>query len=184
MKFKQFAIFITAISLLITPIASFANVAVTTGNDGQGSGNVATKTAAETAAAKKAAEEAKKAKIAAEKKALKDAEALLNAAAITCSKAAMDKREDAIIAAWNAYYPAITTALTTRKSSLNTAWSGTDAKTRIAARKATWTKYYASVNEASAKLKSAKKAARATFDSETKTCKLPVPDESSRADNI
>lgn len=124
----------------------------------------------------------------AEKKAaadkLKANRAAANAQALTCVQTAMDKREDAIIAAWNAYSPTITAALTARKTALHESWTKLDSKSRATARNAAWEAYRTSVKTAATTLKNTRKTAWEGFEKDSKACKMPVADERGRSDNI
>lgn len=96
--------------------------------------------------------------------------AALSAAALSCMQAATDKRDNAIIAGLDVYYPAAKTALQTRQAALKAAWTQTDTKTRRAATKTAWDTYKNSVKSARATMKAAHKAAWTAFETDRKAC--------------
>ncbi len=60
---------------------------------------------------------------------------------LTCMKSAVEKRENAIIAAWDKFSGAVKSALEMRKSELLAAWDIQDKTQRRAAIQAAWTKF-------------------------------------------
>lgn len=108
----------------------------------------------------------------------------LAAGAITCIQTAVNKREDAISAAFTTYSQAVIGALTARKTALNNSWSKATNKERLAARNVAWDAYKKTVKDANAKMMSTKKAAHGTFAKDAKACKVSVTGEDKRADLI
>jgi vacuolar-type H+-ATPase subunit H len=93
-----------------------------------------------------------------------------DAAALTCVQAAIDVRDNAIIAAWDVQYPAVKTALQTRQAALKSAWMQTDQKIRREATRTAWNIYKESVKSARATMKAKHKTAWTAFESARKAC--------------
>jgi hypothetical protein len=89
---------------------------------------------------------------------------------VDCISAAVEKRETALIAAFDVYTPAMKEIINTRKNALKAAWAVTDRIQRKAAIKAAWTSFNATKSTTIAALKKAKTAAWATYAAERKTC--------------
>ncbi len=87
-----------------------------------------------------------------------------------CVQAAVSVREQALVSGLTAYNSAELSALTTRKSSLSTAWSMSDASARRTAVKAAWDAYLKSDRDASKQWKTDQKNAWSTFRTSVKTC--------------
>ena len=94
----------------------------------------------------------------------------LSAATLSCMQTAVDSRDNAIIAAWDAQYPAIKTALQTRQAALKAAWMQTDQKTRREATRTAWNAYKESAKSARATMKTAHKSAWTKFEADRKVC--------------
>lgn len=94
----------------------------------------------------------------------------LDATALTCMQAAVDSRDTAIIAAWDAQYPAVKTALQTRQTALMGAWGQANQKTRRDATRAAWDAYKGSVKSARATMKASHKATWTKFEADRKAC--------------
>ncbi len=96
--------------------------------------------------------------------------AALSATVLSCMQTATEKRDNAIIAGLDVYYPAAKTALQTRQAALKSAWAQTDTKTRRAATKAAWDAYKNSVKSAREAMKTAHKTAWTAFEADRKVC--------------
>ena len=94
----------------------------------------------------------------------------VTATVLTCMQAAVDARDTAVIAGFDAYYPSVKTALQTRQSALKAAWAQTDQKTRRDATRAAWDAYKASIKTARSTMKAAHKAAWMKFEADRKAC--------------
>lgn len=98
---------------------------------------------------------------------------------LACAKAAVEKREDSIIAAFAQFNADIADGLTTRRDKLETAWDDANTVTRKSAISATWKEWKATKKSAHADLKSTRKAAWSEFKTTMKSsCKI----ESSKDD--
>ncbi|MEM2988111.1 MAG: peptidoglycan-binding domain-containing protein [Candidatus Bathyarchaeia archaeon] len=93
---------------------------------------------------------------------------------IVCMKAAVEKRENALLTAWDTYPTKIKTARETRKTELLAAWSIQDPKERHNAIKSAWEKYRQSLKAAKNEWGQNKKAAWEQFYQEAKNCKASV----------
>jgi len=67
---------------------------------------------------------------------------------LPCMQTAVEKRDNAVIAAWDALFASIKTALQTRRDALETAWGITNRKERTKAVKDTWTAFRKANKEA------------------------------------
>jgi hypothetical protein len=95
---------------------------------------------------------------------------VLNAQTLSCVQTAIDMRDTAIIAAFDAYYPAVKSALQTRQSALKTAWMQTGQKERREAIKAAWDVYSKAIKSARMTMKAAHKATWSKFETDRKAC--------------
>lgn len=100
-----------------------------------------------------------------------------------CAQTAVAKRENAMIAAVDAYSSSVKTSLTTRRDALSAAWSQTDAGAREAAIKAAHEAFKGTWKTANKTLRTAQKAAWQTFRTDAKTCKISVPQSESSAES-
>lgn len=98
-----------------------------------------------------------------------------------CVITAVEKRDNAIIAATDTFSAAVKTALTTRRDALKTAWGLTDRKERRAALKAAWKAYKDAVVKARKDLNAAKRAAWKQWDKDRRACKGTPNDEAGAA---
>ena len=83
---------------------------------------------------------------------------------------AIQKRDNAIIAAVDTYHTAVVQALTTRRDALVAAWGNTDKTARRAAIKAAWKVYRTSQTQALKALRNGKKEAWKQFGTDRKAC--------------
>ena len=89
---------------------------------------------------------------------------------LACVASAVDKRDTAIIGAFDSFHDAIKSALQTRRDALKAAWALTDQKARRAAIKAAWSAYRASAQTARKALNQAQRVAWSKFNTERKSC--------------
>jgi hypothetical protein len=89
---------------------------------------------------------------------------------LACMQTAVDKREGAIIVAFDMYHSSISAALTARQAALKTAWGMTDRKARRAAINTAWKNYRAAQRQARKAFIKARSGAWATFNSDRKKC--------------
>ena len=89
---------------------------------------------------------------------------------IACIKTAVDKREDALMVGWSTFNASIVTAYSTRMQALDAAWILTEAKTRIAAVKATWAAFSTAKKAAQKQWSSDRAGAWKTFGAAAKAC--------------
>ncbi len=87
-----------------------------------------------------------------------------------CMQTAVDKRDSAIISAWDVYSAAVKSALSARKDALKSAWGITDAKERRAAIKKAWADFSSAVRQARKDFNSARKSAWKTFMADRRAC--------------
>lgn len=87
-----------------------------------------------------------------------------------CMQNAVEKRDNAIIAAFDVKNTAIKTALETRKNALKTAWGITDRKSRQDAIRKTWADFRVAKAQAVKTYNGARKVAWQQFRTERKAC--------------
>lgn len=90
---------------------------------------------------------------------------------LACMQSAVEKRDNAIIAAFDAYSASVKTALTTRRDALKAAWGLTDRIQRRDAINAAWKAHRKARNDAFRTLRDARRAAWKQFRADAKTCK-------------
>ncbi len=90
---------------------------------------------------------------------------------IACMKTAVEKRENALLSAYDTYSGKLRTARETRKTDLLAAWSIQDPKERHAAIKAAWEKYRQSVKTARTEWNQSRKTIWTQFAQDAKNCK-------------
>jgi len=90
---------------------------------------------------------------------------------IACMKTAVEKRENALLSAYDTYVGKIKTAHETRKTDLLAAWSIQDPKERHTAIKAAWDKYRQSVKTATTEWNQSRRTIWTQFVQEAKNCK-------------
>lgn len=99
------------------------------------------------------------------------------AAILTCVQTAVEKRDAAIIAAFDTFSAAAKNLLTVRKDELVAAWALTDAKARRLAIKAAWAKYSKGLKEARDAFKKTKKSAWTQWNKDRKACRASAGDD-------
>lgn len=100
---------------------------------------------------------------------------------LACMQTAVDKRDGALVKAFDAYHTSILTALKNRQSALKTAWGiSSTADRQLAIRKA-WNEYRTERHTARKTFTTAKNNAWQTFMSERQTCKGSLIDDGTNA---
>lgn len=94
-----------------------------------------------------------------------------------CVQNAIDKRDNAIIAATDVYSAAAKTALQTRRDALKAAWALADRKARHSALTAAWKAYRSSLSKARKDFNKARAAAWKQWGIDRKACKDTPNDE-------
>ena len=94
----------------------------------------------------------------------------------TCMVTAVTKRDNAILAAMDAYSAAVHSALQTRTSAVTTAWQNTDVKARRAAIKAAYLAGRTTVKTARKDWKAGRDAAWKQFRTDRKACGATAAD--------
>lgn len=89
-----------------------------------------------------------------------------------CMQAAVDKRDGAVIAGLDAYYPSVKSALEARRSALKAAWGLSERKARREAIRVAWDAFKGTWRTASKNLRNAKNAAWKQFNADAKACKV------------
>lgn len=92
----------------------------------------------------------------------------------TCMKLAVEKRESAIVSAWEAYAAKIKSAYETRKNELVGAWTIVDPKQRQTAIKNAWSKYHEAVKTAQTEWRQLRYNTWTQFTQEAKNCKASI----------
>ncbi len=103
---------------------------------------------------------------------------------LSCVQEAVGDRETSILASYEKHFTAMKTALTDRKTALNTAWGKTDAKERRTAIKTAWKEFRTDKMASHKLLIKERKAAWKTYRDTMKTeCKEKVPAEESEVND-
>lgn len=87
-----------------------------------------------------------------------------------CMQNAVDKRDGAIINAWDIYSAAVKSALSARRSALKAAWGLSTAKDRRMALSQAWKDFNSAMNQARKDLNSARKSAWKAFMADKRAC--------------
>lgn len=103
---------------------------------------------------------------------------------IACVKTAVEKREDAIQAAFDAFSSAYKSALSARKADLSAAWSIADRKVRNLAIQAAWLKFRQSRHDARKTYNASRGTAWGQFITDRKTCGSEPTGENQWTDNL
>ena len=90
---------------------------------------------------------------------------------ITCMKTAVEKRENALLVAYDVYSGKLRAARETRKTDLLAAWSVQDPKERHAAVKAAWEKFRQGVKTAAGEWNQNRKTIWIQFAQDAKNCR-------------
>jgi len=100
-----------------------------------------------------------------------------------CVKAAVEKRENALAAAWDKFTTGAKSALETRKAALLAAWDITDKDQRAKAIKDAWKAFKDTRDSLKKDLRQDRLAAWRTFQTDRRACHAPNTGESSQSDN-
>lgn len=96
-----------------------------------------------------------------------------------CMQAAIDKRDNAIMASWTSFGTAGTSALTTRRDALKAAWNLTDRKERAKATAAAWSAFKTASRDARKTFNDGRRGAWKQFYTDRKACRAQGDDNSS-----
>lgn len=99
---------------------------------------------------------------------------------LACVSTAVEKRDNAIIAAWDTFSAGAKTALQTRRDALKAAWLLTDKKERKAAIKKAWTDFRSSAKTARVAFNKARRDAWKQYKTDLKACRAqgaPISDD-------
>ncbi len=96
---------------------------------------------------------------------------------LPCMQTAVEKRDNAIISAWDALSASIKTALETRRDALKSAWGISDPKERRKAIKKAWTDFSKAKKESARTFNQARKAAWKQFRTDAKACRATATNE-------
>lgn len=94
-----------------------------------------------------------------------------NPQGLACAQTAVEKRDNAIISAFDTFSASAKAALQSRKDALKAAWAITDRKARRAAIKKAWNDFTAAIKTARKTLNSARKAAWTQYAKDLKDCR-------------
>ncbi len=94
-----------------------------------------------------------------------------------CVQNAVEKRENAIIVAYDTKVQAIKNALVAKKAALVAAWGKTDQKERVQARQKAWEDFKSAVKTATQSFREAVKNAWKAYREERRACQLKVEAE-------
>lgn len=100
----------------------------------------------------------------------------------TCMSSAVDKRETAVITAFDTFSASMKTALTTRKDALKAGWMQSTTDGRRSALKTAWQAFQQSQNSARGTFRKSKQAAWKQYKVDAKACKANTADEGSAAE--
>lgn len=89
---------------------------------------------------------------------------------LACMQTAVEKRDNAIMAALDTYSSGVKTALQTRRDALKAAWGITDKKQRRTALRAAWDAFQGTWKNATKALRGAKKDAWTQFNKDQRAC--------------
>jgi hypothetical protein len=96
---------------------------------------------------------------------------------VACMQAAIEKRDTAIITAFDNYSSTVKNLLTIRKDELKAAWALTNKTARRTAIKAAWQKYSNGLKKAREEIKKAKKSAWKQFHIDERACRVSAGDD-------
>lgn len=89
---------------------------------------------------------------------------------IACIQAAIEKRDTAVISAYDTLHTSIVAALNARKEALKNAWTKIDRLERRTALKNAWAAYHASRRAAQQTWRTSRRSAWQTFRTEARAC--------------
>lgn len=90
---------------------------------------------------------------------------------LTCMQTAVEKRDNAVISAWDTLSASIKTALQTRRDALKAAWGISNLKERRTVIKQAWTDFAKTKKEAGKTFNQARKDAWKQFKTDAMACK-------------
>jgi uncharacterized membrane protein len=96
---------------------------------------------------------------------------------LACMQAAVEKRDNAVISAWDTLSASIKTALQTRRDALKAAWGISNSKERRKAIREAWANFAKSKKEASKIFNQARKEAWKQFRNDAKACRATATNE-------
>ncbi|PWB38760.1 MAG: hypothetical protein C3F02_02520 [Parcubacteria group bacterium] len=102
----------------------------------------------------------------------------------TCVQNAVDKRDNAIIAATQAFSTSTQASLTTRRDALKSAWALTDRTARRTALRAAWKAYNSSLTAIRKTYNNAKRTVWSAWNTDRKACKGTPNDEPAHSSGI
>jgi len=100
---------------------------------------------------------------------------------LTCMQNAVEKRDSAIITAWDKYSASVKSALETRKSALKSAWTITEKTERISAIKTAWNNYKSAIKTTRQTWMKERKATWQAWKTDAKTCKGNAEDKTTES---
>lgn len=103
---------------------------------------------------------------------------------LVCIQNAIEKRENAIIVAFDKKAVAIKAALEARKNALKEAWTKPTRKERLTARLAAWKNFRTAKWQIQKTYQTEVKSAWKTFNTERKNCKITEPVDESNASDL
>ncbi len=103
---------------------------------------------------------------------------------LTCVQSAVNKREGAVGSAFDAFNLSVKSALSSRRTALNSAWSLTNAKDRRVALKTAWQNWKTSWRSAAKALRDARNAAWTQYKTDLKACNANSSDEPGSGNDI
>lgn len=90
---------------------------------------------------------------------------------LACMQAAVEKRDNAIIAAFDTFSVTVKSALTTRRDALKAAWGITDRAQRRAALRSAWSAFHVARRTAFRTFRSARHSAWVRFRADARACR-------------
>lgn len=103
---------------------------------------------------------------------------------IACVQGAIDKRDTAIIAAWDAYTASAKAAVEARKTALKSAWTITNAAERKTSIKKAWTDYKNAIGNARKTFNQTRKMSWQQFRTDRKACKGVNPSDDTTSESV
>jgi uncharacterized membrane protein len=101
---------------------------------------------------------------------------------LACMQTAVEKRDNAVISAWDALTASVKTTLSVRRDALKAAWGISDKRERAKAIKQAWTNFKNSKKEASRTFNQARKDAWKQFKTDARDCKATATYETEGSD--
>lgn len=89
---------------------------------------------------------------------------------LSCVQTAVEKRDNAVISAWEQYTPKVKTALEKRRDALKSAWAIEENAARQQALMDAWQAYRSEVQKARHEMRAGRQSAWKTFHTERKAC--------------